>query len=201
MSSCPSLFPSEKEHSVIGADVAEGVEGDESAAVVLGVESNNTLAVFNSGKIDPDEFAVFLRRLGLWYRKALLGVERNAVGFSVVSDLVKTYPNKYLYFNMRLDEKKKIKTKKFGWISDERTRHLMLSYLKQEIREGSTELRDKQLIQQCLTFRNIDGKPQAAEGEKDDLVMARAIAGMMRRERLARGMGTKVFIPKARKVY
>ena len=193
--------PQPTHNYAIGSDVAEGVEGDASASVVLDIETNDTVACFISNKIDPDQFAVFNKDLGLYYNTAFLGVERNAVGFSVVSDLVKSYPNNQLYFSIRLDEKKKIKTKKFGWISDQRTRHLMLSYLKQEIRECSTKLYDKRLIQQCLTFRNIDGKPQAAEGEHDDAVIARAIAGMMRREKLSRGMGTKTFIPQDIKSY
>jgi hypothetical protein len=170
------------EHCVIGADVAEGVEEDENAAVVLSCVSNSTLAAFNSGKIDPDQFAIFLAMLGKFCRTPLIGVERNAVGFSVISDLLKLYPSKRIYFHYRLDEKTKVKTKKFGWWTNEHTRHLMLGHLKQEIREGSTELLDKQLIQQCMKFVvNENGKPEAAEGEKDDLVIGRAIAGMMKR--------------------
>ena len=190
------------EPTVMGADVAEGLEkGDDNAAVVLGIESNNTLAVFNSNKIDPDQFAVFLKNLGKYYRYSFIGVERNSIGFSVVSDLVKSYPNDKMYFNYRLDEKQKIKTKKFGWITDERTRHLILSYLKQEIRENSTDLRDKILIQQCMKFVMNDGKPQAVEGEKDDLVMARAIAGMMRRHKLSQPQALKVFQPESSRAY
>ena len=190
------------EATVMGADVAEGLEkGDDNAAVVLGIESNNTLAVFNSNKVDPDQFAVFLKMLGKYYRYSFMGVERNSIGFSVVSDLVKTYPNDKIYFNYRLDEKKQIKTKKFGWITDERTRHLILSYLKQEIREGSTDLRDKILIQQCMKFVMNDGKPQAAEGEKDDLVMARAIAGMMRRHKLSQPVAQKTFMAESVRAY
>lgn len=181
------IYEEPGESAVIGSDVAEGLEiGDDSASIVLGLQSNNTLAAFNSNKIDPDQFAKFNKLLGLYYENAFIGVERNSVGFSVVSDLVKIYPERLIYFHTRLDEKTKKKTKKFGWITDQRTRHLILSYLKQEIREDSTQLRDKQLIRQCMRFVNLDGKPQAAEGEKDDLVIARAIAGEMRRFRLAK---------------
>ena len=175
-----------KEHCVLGADVAEGIEEDESAAVILGCEFNETMAAFSSGKIDPDAFADFLAMLGRFYRHPLMGVERNNVGFSVVSDLLKIYPKQHIYFHYRLDERRKKKTKKFGWITDQRTRHLMLGHLKQEIREDSTILNDKPLIHQCMQFVNEEGKPQASEGEKDDLVVARAIAGMMRRERTVR---------------
>lgn len=170
-------------HCAIGADVAEGIEEDESAAVVLNCETNDTMAVFNSNKIDPDQYAVLLKMLGMYYRKPLIGVERNSIGFSVISDLLKIYPKRHVYFHIRYDEKKQVKTKKFGWWTSEHTRHLMLGNLKQEIREESTDLIDKVLICQCMRFVNIDGKPQASQGELDDTVIARAIAGMMKRHR------------------
>lgn len=176
---------------VIGSDVAEGIEQDESASVVLNCETNATMAVFNSGKIDPDQFARFNMMLGTYFawgdlKYPLIGVERNSVGFSVVSDLLKIYPKRYIYFHNRMDERRKVQTKKFGWWTSEHTRHLMLSHLKEEIREGSTDLRDRILIQQCLMFQNIDGKPQAPEGELDDVVLSRAIAGEMKRHRPVR---------------
>ena len=173
--------------AVIGSDVAEGLEiGDDHASIVLGLRSNDTMAAYNTNKPDPDQFAIFNKMLGLFYNKAFIGVERNSVGFSVVSDLIKIYPISRIYFHMRLDERTKKETKKFGWITDERTRHLILKDLKQEIRESSTELLDKQLINQGMRFVNVDGKPQASAGAKDDLVMARAIAGRMRRHRLSK---------------
>jgi len=189
-----------KEHCVIGADVAEGINEDESAAVVLNCEFNSTMAAYNDGRIDPDSFAVFLKMLGKWYIEPLIGVERNAVGFSVVSDLIKIYPKKDIYFHHRYDERTKVKTKKFGWVTDQRTKHLMFAYLKQEIRENSTELNDKLLIHQCMQVVNEEGKVHATEGEKDDLVIARCIAGMMRRHRPVRDY-TERTIATAEKAY
>lgn len=184
-------WPRDDIEYALGADVAEGVEKDESAAVVLDVITNNTVAAYSSGKIDPDQFAIFLKQLGIFFNYAFVGIERNNTGFSVVSDFVKIYPSRRQYFHTVIDEKTKKETQKFGWITNERTRHLILADMKQEIREGSTDLRDRILIQQGLKFQNIDGKPQAAEGEHDDLVMARAIAGHMRRIFLS-----KVKLPK-----
>lgn len=189
------------QHCVAGADVAEGIDEDECAAIILGCEVNVTMAAFNSGKIDPDEFAIFLDNLGRFYNLPLIGVERNSVGFSVVSDLLDLYFRKHIYFHYRFDERKKIKTKKFGWITNEHTRHLMLGYLKQEIRENSTDLQDKPLIHQCMQFVNEDGKPKATTGEKDDLVIARAIAGMMKRQRPIPLEFQEVMSTETRKVY
>lgn len=64
------------------------------------------------------------------------------------------------------------------------SRPTMLAQLAEEILNGSTDLLDKDLIAQCWTFiNNIKrGQPEAERGKADDLVMARAIAGMMRNE-------------------
>jgi len=64
------------------------------------------------------------------------------------------------------------------------TRPQMLSQLAEEITNNSTDLLDRELIQQCWTFINNPkrGQPEAEKGKCDDLVMARAIAGQVRME-------------------
>ena len=54
--------------------------------------------------------------------------------------------------------------------------------MNEEIKENATELLDKDLIRQCWTFVNIDGKAQAQKGMKDDLVIARSIFSQVRNQ-------------------
>ena len=60
-----------------------------------------------------------------------------------------------------------------------------MSQLYEEILDGSTDLLDRDLIQQCWTFINNTkkGHPEAEQGKCDDLVMARSIAGQVRLQR------------------
>lgn len=159
--------------AVIGADVAEGIGENECAACALDRRTNNTIMGY-LGDTDPDRFAEDLRLMALYLNKALVAPENNSLGYSVCSDLAKTYPK--IYKQELVGDKQKA-----GWTTDKRTRPQMISHLIEEIREDSTELRDPILIDQCLSFiRKPNGKIEAQEGKQDDYVIARMIAGQLR---------------------
>jgi hypothetical protein len=82
----------------------------------------------------------------------------------------------------QIDKETNVITQRFGFDNTSKTRPDALGQLKQEIREGSTELYDPVLIRECLTFvKNKDtGKEAAQEGCNDDLCMSRAIASFVR---------------------
>src|SRR5690606_3640097 len=76
---------------VMGADVGEGfssTSGDYSCAQVLKLPHLLQVATYVD-RIDPDDFADVLYRLGEMYGWAFLGVEVNAVGFATVLRLSK----------------------------------------------------------------------------------------------------------------
>ena len=167
---------------VVGADTAQGLEnGDKSSAVVIDKHSNRTVCAYNHN-ISPDRFTEDLTRLGHYYNDALIACENQGYGYSVNQDLYKQYGLVY----------RRIKTKKgfgeqtleLGWNTNKMTRPQMLAQLAEEILDGSTELNDKDLIQQCWTFINNvkRGEPEAEQGKQDDVVIARAIAGQVRLE-------------------
>lgn len=158
---------------VIGADIAEGVGQAESAACALDKRTNNTVMGY-VGDVDPDQFAADLKLMGRYCNNALIAPENNSLGYSVCSDLYKSYPKVYA-------EKRKDGKVKVGWATDSKSRPQMISQLIREIREDATELRDETLISQCLTFvRGPSGKIEAQKGKQDDYVMARMIAGRLR---------------------
>ena len=73
-----------------------------------------------------------------------------------------------------------------GFNTNSVTRPQILAQLNAEIREGSTELVDAELIDQCWKFiknPKKNGRPEAMLNEHDDLVMARAIAGKVRQQK------------------
>lgn len=166
----------------VGADPAEGLENrDKSSAVVINKKTNNIACIYNHN-IPPDRFAEDLIKLGSYFNEATIACENKGYGYSVNQDLYKKYGKVY----------RKIKTKKgyaeptmeLGWNTNSISRPQMLAQLAEEISNGSTELRDKDLIQQSWTFiNNIKrGQPEAEKGKNDDLVMSRAIAGEVRLE-------------------
>ena len=93
------------------------------------------------------------------------------------SELYKIYKKVYKVITGTGEHKRE----KLGWTTDQRTRREMIAHLQTEIREDSTELRDIDLIDQCLGFvRKPNHKIEAQEGKHDDYVIARMIAGEMR---------------------
>jgi len=118
--------------------------------------------------------------LGKDYNGALVGIEIN---FS-------TYPEKKLeewqypklYIRERPDDSRgELETYKLGWRTDQRTRPLILANLQAILRDNSELIESVEMLRECLTFiRNEDMRPEAAEGEHDDCVMAAAICFYIR---------------------
>ena len=159
----------------IGADISEGIGQDESAAVALDIRTNNTVMGYK-GQTEPSEFAEDLALMGRYCNNALVCPENN-VGYAVCSELYKIYKKVYKVVTGTGEHKRE----KLGWTTDQRTRREMIAHLQTEIREDSTELRDIDLIDQCLGFvRKPNHKIEAQEGKHDDYVIARMIAGEMR---------------------
>lgn len=131
---------------------------------------------------DEDLYARQMYCLGRYYGQlsgchndALMGIETN---FS-------THPQKELerlgYSKMYVRESapdgytKKL-AKKFGFNTNKATRPQMLGMLRSFVREHSYKLLDIDLLKEMTTFvKNEKGRPEAAKGFHDDMVMARAI--------------------------
>ncbi|MBX6362207.1 MAG: hypothetical protein IRZ03_19320, partial [Acidobacterium ailaaui] len=87
-------YPEGGREYFIGADVAKGlVTGDYSAATVYD-DQRNLVALWH-GHIDPDLFAEELYKLGTWYNDALIAIEENNHGLTVLNKLKDRYWNLY----------------------------------------------------------------------------------------------------------
>lgn len=157
----------------IGGDVAKGlVTGDASAAPVW--DDNYNLNALWHGRIDPDLFADQLEMLGTWYREALIAVEENNHGHTVLNTLKKSYSNLYhrTSYNKLNDETKK----ELGWWTSEQTKKLAVDNLARLIREKKLGIKSKRFIDECMTYiREDNGSTNAQAGSHDDIVMAAAI--------------------------
>lgn len=113
--------------------------------------------------------------LGMYYNNALIGIEAN---FS-------TYPIRelerlgYTYQFVREEEDTytgKL-AKRLGFKTSSISRPRILAGLQTIVLEHSNLLNDKDTMEEMLVFvRNEKGRPEAKEGEHDDLVMGLAIA-------------------------
>ena len=169
---------------VIGCDVAEGlVQGDWSVADVLELPTGYQVAQYH-GHMAPDLFGHYLKKLGTWYNKALIGVEANNHGLTTNVILRDSgYPN--LYIDHRIDDRgsNEKETKRIGWLTTSKSKPYIIDQLSAELREGTHGIACKETIQEMQTYIvQENGSYGAQLNCFDDRVMARAIAGEMLRQ-------------------
>lgn len=162
---------------IIGADPAEGVGGDSSAAVVLDAQSFEVVAVYNSNKIKPADFADKLIEISEIFKTpsdmyAMIAVERNNHGHTVIYKLDQEgYRNIYMHHDEKL-----------GFRTDGISRPLMLDRFVEAFDGGYLKPNDRAILSECLTLVNNNGKIEASTGKHDDLIIALSIALQVRPE-------------------
>lgn len=156
---------------VIGADPAEGVGGDASAAVMICVETSEVVSVFN-GQLKPRDFAYKLKEMADLYTNPsqyppLIAVERNNHGHAVLLALDELI--RYSHIFQDEDER-------MGHKTDGISRPLMVDRFVEAFENNHISIPDKEILSECLTLVNNNGKIEASSGKHDDLIIACCIA-------------------------
>jgi hypothetical protein len=160
---------------VAGADCAEGLaEGDYDCCVVVDKETWEEVAELH-GRWPAHVFARKARDLCLEYNEAILAVERNSHGHSVLNTLRNQLYYPYLYHYRRYDQGGSRTI--LGWDTNSRSKPVMIDGLDEAIREGLIGIHDEEFVKECLTYvYDEKGGTGAQPGCHDDRVVARAIA-------------------------
>lgn len=151
---------------VVAADPSEGVGGDPGAAVVLDRGTGEHVATIH-GQFSTWEMARVLVDVAKEYAWALIVVERNNHGHAVLQGIAREqrYTRVYVAHDSRP-----------GWPTNQVTRAAALEALHNAHREGHWSSPDRETLKEFRTFVVMEGgKPQAAPGAHDDLVMAHAV--------------------------
>ena len=138
--------PDQTKAYVIGADpcVGRGQKGDSACAQVICVDDWKQVAVYND-RVDPDEFAQIIERLGRYYHNALLVVEGNGPGQLTDHMLHKSeYWNRYR--RVEYDKISNSRSMKWGWQTNVKTRSMMVGSLKAAVREMRLDLFDSETL-------------------------------------------------------
>lgn len=163
--------PEQGKRYILAADTAKGKEdGDYDAAYVIDARTGEMCASLH-GKWDTDLYGKKLNTLGLYYNTALLAVENNNTGESVLNTLFNTchYPLLYMH-----------KKASLGWHTNQATRPVMISDFKEAIRDELYDIYCPELYSECMTLIDNNGKAEADSGCHDDRIMAYAIALQVR---------------------
>lgn len=161
----------------IAADVAKGVEGGDYSSAKVFDRKNFSLVAKWHGRIDAAQFGEVLFTLGEYYNWAEMAVEVwPGPGIATGSKLQeKGYP--HLYKRVVPSKNGNQIATEPGWITDERSRHQMITSLQEAIRRKSVIIRDKSTIHEMFNFiRHPNGKMKAREGCHDDQVIDTAMA-------------------------
>ena len=155
-----------------------GDGSDNFTGQVLDNTTGGQVAVLKQ-PFDEDEYARQMMCLGYFYNTALLGIEANFSTFPIKECTRLGYPRQYARevtdsYTQRLE-------RRYGFRTDPKSRPLAIAELVRYAREHPEELRDADTIREMLVFvKNERGRPEAMQGEHDDLVMGLAIAHAIR---------------------
>ena len=167
------------------ADVSRGDGADYSTLHMVKLETLEIVGEYQ-GKPTPDMYANFLNQVGREFGNAMLVVENNNIGYTVLDKLVEyQYPN--LYYSVKSTheyiEQHQAEYKNSaiaGFTTSMKTRPLIVAKLEEFIRNKLITIYSSRTINEMKTFIWRNGKPQAMKGYHDDLIMALAIACWVR---------------------
>lgn len=142
--------PTPTEIFIIGADVAQGLEGgDASTAFVMDSNYNQCASYYSH--IDVDVFACNLVRLAQYYNNALLAPEINGPGLAVINK-IKELNYTFLYQREYFEKHEIDIQQRLGWLTTTKSKPLMIHGLIAAIRDNSIKINDIDLLRELATL-------------------------------------------------
>lgn len=170
----------------IGADVAKGVGGDYSVAIILNCATGRVAATFSNNEIEGWEFGQELMAAGLAYHHAVIAPEVNIEASAVLHPL-RQYGYPRIYRRQTYGGKIKTNSSSLGWYTDSKSKGSALEELRAALKKGAQEepggiiVPDAKTLTELMDFGHLEERRPGAYGlggltDHDDRVMALAIA-------------------------
>ena len=165
------LPPVDGKDYIIGVDPAGGGDSGDYACAQVIERSKGTQCAELLGRYSPAELGARVATLARQYNHALVAVERNGLGESVIQYLMMLEGYTHMY---PVGERA-------GWVTTRITKPEMLGLMDATLAGNPELFNSKRLLQDCRTFiRRDGGECSAASGAHDDTVMAMAVALIVR---------------------
>ena len=162
---------------VIGGDTA-GYGSDWFVGQVIDNRTGAQAAVLRH-QTDEDLYAKQIYCLGMYYNRALVGIETNFSTYPVMELERLRYPRQYV--REMMDNYTHRPRSAYGFRTDANSREVAISTLIQACRENIGIISDRGTLEEMLTFvRNDRGRPEAQANANDDRIIALAIAHLIR---------------------
>jgi hypothetical protein len=170
---------------LIAVDVARGDGADNSAVQILKANTMEQVAEYQ-GRPNSDVFAGLLDQVGREYGNAMMVVENNTYGFSILEKLADLkYPN--IYYSMKSTHEyidsygaQYASNVVAGFTNSPKTRPLIVAKLEEFIRNRVLKINSIRFVEELSTFVWNKGKPQSTRRKHDDMVISLAIACWVR---------------------
>ena len=183
--------PLEGHEYLVSGDTAEGVgeHGDNSCFQILDMVTMEQVAEFYSNTVTPNIFAEILNQIGIYYNNALVVVENNTIGGSVITALQHELGYDHLYYEP--------KSKKPGLKVGSNNRNALTECLQQRLTNDTLKISSRRLVNELKTFiYNASAKRAEAQRRKhDDAIMALCI-GLYVRDAQNRNIPVGAEVPK-----
>lgn len=163
---------------VVGIDFAGGRAKDNSAIVVMDVDTREVVATHQS-KFLPDDVLIEAIFLGRTYNTAQLVPERNGIGQALVDRLVNEYAYPNVYRDVDKTQVRRKRGTRFGWHTGPSSRKWLLEEMASLVHKRAIQIPCFRIVDEMHSFIYTDEEGQhaaAEEGRRDDMVLALAIA-------------------------
>lgn len=172
-------YPENRVPYVIGGDTA-GEGSDYFTAHVINNITGKQVAVLKQQQ-NEIEYVKQIYCLGMFYNKALVGLENNFSTYPTQKLMELNYPNQYV--RKKEDVYNNKYEKSFGFKTTSITRPYILGQLQEIVHDDIDVIQDIDTLREMLTFIvNDKGRAEAEEGYHDDLTMALAISYYIRNQ-------------------
>jgi len=177
-------YSPENKYLLVG-DVARGDGNDFSVFHIFDTNTMEQVAEYR-GKPTTDLFSGILFDAGKEYGDAMVVIENNNIGFSVLEKLIDAgYPNLYhstkgTHQYLEQYEAEQVSNSVPGFTTSQKTRPLIVAKLEEFVRNELIILNSTRSFQELKTFVWKNGRPEAQRGYNDDLVMSLAIGCWVR---------------------
>lgn len=176
---CVAIYrePKRRRHYVLGGDTA----GEGSDWFTGWVIDNNDCgqAARLRKQYGEAEYARQIYCLGMYYNQALVGIETNFSTYPTMELARLGYPR--LYVRERPDTYTGKVMESYGYRTTNVTRPAMIAGLVEMFDQHPELFTDRETLKEMLTFvYNEEGRPEAIEGEHDDLIFGLGIAYAIR---------------------
>ncbi len=167
---------------VIGADTSEGLAGGDPNGLTIMRRDTGAIVCTVHGRFRPNVLAKHCVAMSALYNRALVGIERNNHGHSVIQTVEEIGGGYFAHSQHKGGALYYHSDGKAGFPTNSITRPIMLDNLYEWLEDVKAELvSDPELLSECHTFKKQrNGKFSADSGAHDDVVMKTAIACMMR---------------------